>query len=255
MTDFASRTVQFAWFVNDTSKLKAAELFKALTGEEADTVNQNRVPSPAAPYLSSSKRTQGSTTTTLNVSPGRVDVFVQADQTPDLAHSGLVTINAKETLLQYMNLIQNAAEFDFSGVYRVAVVCNLIDTFDQYGEAKAAFFKRIGMKIIDGDVSDLAFQVNKRFNYDQVGLSINRLFSMNIEHFQQVQVLGGALPMSFLTGGRVVNEAFILSCNIDINNVPINGRQLDRKEMIAAMQRFSEEVITVHETEEIGDMQ
>ena len=38
MTDFASRTVQFAWFVNDTSKLKAAELFKALTGEEVDPI-------------------------------------------------------------------------------------------------------------------------------------------------------------------------------------------------------------------------
>lgn len=254
MTDFASRTVQLAWFVNDTSKLQAAELFRTIFKEEADTVNQNRVPSPTAPYLSSAKRSEGKATTTLNVSPGRIDLFIQPEQVADVVPSGLATIDAKQTLLHSLELIRSATDFSLPGAYRIAVVCNFIEVFDQYSATKAAFFKRLGLQNIDGDVWDLAFQINKRFNYEPAGLSVNRLFSMNIELFQQVQVLGGSPALTFLSNGRVVNEAFILSYNIDLNNVPINGRLLERDEMTSAMQRFSEEVIRVRETEKIGDV-
>lgn len=253
MSEFSARVVQFAWFVTDTGKLDAGELLKALLRSEPDSINRNRVPSPAMPYLSSAKRVEGSLSVTLNVSPGRVDLIAQPEQTPEMALGRPAELDAKKVMLQFLEKFDSEGGFFISGSYRIAVVCNYLEVFDSYSNAKAAFFNKVGIPEVVGDVTDLAFQINKRFGFDSLKVSVNRLFTAGIEMMQQVQVLGGSPAIDFLSSGRVVKESFILSLNVDVNNAPETGREFTEDEVRAGMKRFVEENLKVRQLKQIGE--
>jgi hypothetical protein len=253
MSEFSARAVQFVWFVTDTGKLDAGELLKALLKSEPDSINRNRVPSPSMPYLSSAKRDEGSLSVTLNVSPGRVDLIVQPEQHADMSLGRPAELDAKQVMLQFLTRFDSDNGFAISGVYRIAVVCNYIDIFDQYAGAKAAFFNKVGVPEVLGDVTDLVFQINKKFSFDTLKISVNRLLTATIEMMQQVQVLGGSPAIDFLSSGRVVKESFILSLNVDVNNAPEAGREFSEVEVRAGMKRFVEENLRLRQLKQIGE--
>jgi hypothetical protein len=252
MSEFSARAVQFIWFVTDTGKLDAGELLEALLKSEPDSINRNRVPSPAMPYLSSAKRDEGSLSVTLNVSPGRVDLIVQPEHRSDMSFGHPAELDAKQVMLQFLKKFDSDSGFSVSGAYRIAVVCNYLEIFDQYAGAKAAFFNKISVPEVVGDVTDLAFQINKRFSFDSLKISVNRLFTATIE-MMQVQVLGGSPANDLLSSGRVVKESFMLSLNVDVNNTPEAGREFSEVEVRAGMKRFVEENLRVRQLKQVGE--
>ena len=254
MSEFAARSVQFVWFVTDAAKLDAGNLFANLLGTEPDSVNKNRIPSPVAPYLTMAKRSDGEQSSTLSVSPGRIDLVVQPEQQQDMSVGRPAELDARQVMLATLDRIESQAAFSVDGVYRIAVVCNYLEVFDAYAGAKSAFFSKIGLTEVEGDVSDLAFQINKRFAFEELNLSANRLLGTTIDLMQQLQVLGGSPALDFLSSGRIVKEFFILNTNVDVNNVPVAGRELAANEVLLGMRRFVDENLRVRQLSSVGEL-
>lgn len=212
MTEFAARTVQFVWFVTDTGELDAGELLRALLNAEPDSINRNRVPSPTTPYLSSAKRTDDQRSVTLNESPGRIDLIVQPEQPQDVGLGRPAEFDAKAVMLQFLDRFESARKFAVDGAYRIAVVCNYLEVFEQYSDVKANFFSKVGVAEVDRDVTDLIFQINKRFTFDGLKIAVNRRFTATIEMMQQVQVLGGSPALEFFSAvASVMSSSFFHS--------------------------------------------
>ena len=186
MPDLRAQSVQFVWFTWETPEQKADAIMQTLLGLEADRMQTNRAPGPAAPFLSSAVRVEQNVELTLNVSPGRIDLYAQPTMTEHL--KGLPTLDADQ---QTSTILESLKGVDFSflrNIYRLALVVKYVDPVDTLEDGKVRFFSKLGTTAVDGELTDLIFSINKRREVPKYGITTNRLLRYSVDTHQKIEV-------------------------------------------------------------------
>lgn len=213
----SAQSVQFAWFFASTPEVAADEIMKKLLGFEADRVQTNRVPNPQTPFLSSATRVSDGNEYTLNISPGRADLFVQKSVGPNEVPMGLPMIDAWAVSRSVLERFQQSGIDLFGQVYRVAIVIPLLKIFPSWADSQREFTERLGLKEFEGEVRDLIFSFNKRKNSSVVPVQLNRIVKYGVVEFQNVQIdVHGAQQQQ----NHRVNRIYAFDANLDFNTVP-----------------------------------
>ncbi|GGE17840.1 hypothetical protein SAMN05421774_105315 [Gemmobacter megaterium] len=251
MTDFSAQSVQFAWFVVDTSTMMADTLMKGILALDADTVQSNRVPSPQMPFLSSATRVEGKLKYTLNVSPGRVDLFIQpaADPTDGL----FPMMDAQHAFASVIGGLERKGSLSLPNVYRFAVVCAFLDAAAGLEDANVAFFKKVGLPYLAG-ATDQDFSLNLRKSIDEPRVEMNRLVRYSVDLVQQLEMIAPASGFANLSNSRLIRELYFLRSTIDVNNVPTNSVFFDGCQVLAMAKAFTEEAANLHRMRNIGEL-
>jgi hypothetical protein len=251
MTKFTAESVQFSWFLADTSGLVAGDLMNKLLDLEPDLTQSNRTPNPQMPFLSSATRVENDFKFILNVSPGRTDLIVKSATEPDEQPFKQIDVQkAFEIVIRYL---ERKGSVGLQNIYRFAVVCAFLDEVESHEKANKAFFEKVGLRYMAGAM-DQSFIVNVRKNFDGIEPEVNRLVRYSIDHFQQIEMINVGPKSINLNNGSVVSEAFLLKTVIDVNSVPRSEYIIDGSELLSMAKAFSEEIMYVHKINTIGDM-
>lgn len=251
MSDFTAQSVQFAWFVVDTSEMKADTLMKGILALDADTVQSNRAPSTQMPFLSSATRVEGQLKFILNVSPGRVDLFIQPAADP--VDINFPMLDAKLAFAAVIAGLERKGALGLPNVYRFAVVCAFLETVPSLEDANVAFFEKVGLPCIAGAV-DQNFSLNLRKSFNEPKIEVNRLVRYSVDIFQQLEMISHTSGLADFSGGRVVKESHFLRSTIDVNNVPKNSVIFDAGQVLAMAKAFTQEATSLHRMRHIGEM-
>lgn len=251
MTEFAAESVQFAWFLSDTSGLAAGDLMNGLLGLEPDVTQSNRTPNPQMPFLSSAARIENNFQFVLNVSPGRIDLFVQPAAGSD--KQGFPQIDAQQAFEIVIRFLERKGTVDLQNVYRFAVVCAFLDEMENLEIVNKAFFDKVGMRCMTG-ATDQNFSINVRKYFDGIKPEVNRLVRYSVDQLKQLEMIAMGPGAINLNNGRVVSEIFLLKTVIDVNSVPVNAYLIDGTELLSMAKAFSGEAMSLHKVNTIGDM-
>lgn len=222
-----------------------------LLGLEPDVMQSNRTPNPQMPFLSSAARAENDLKFTLNVSPGRIDIFVQP--ATDLNKQIIPVINAKKALDAVTKRLERKGALDLKNVYRFAVVCAFLDQMANLDTVNKAFFDKVGLPYMAG-ATDQSLSLNVRKNIGGIKPEVNRLVRFSVDMLQQLEMIAGGPGPIDLNNGRVINEALFLRSSIDVNSVPMSAEFIDPAQMLAMAKAFSGEVISLYEMKSVGEM-
>jgi hypothetical protein len=251
MTDFATQSVQFAWFVSDTTNLVADGLMQNMLDLQPDTVQTNRVPSPEAPFLSSAVRAEGKFKFILNVSPGRVDLYVQPQV--DGSSPTLPLIDAREGITLVLDALRRNSPVGLTSVYRCAVVCIFLDREESSESANTAFARKVGIPAVHGAI-DQNFTINVRKRLPEAICEVNRILHYSVDKIQQMEVMNLASGRFDVNNGRVVAETYFIRTAIDVNNIPEEQIRLDDTNLHIYLDQFSKELIALKELDSVSEI-
>lgn len=223
MSGWPAATAQFVWFIADASRLDVPSLFKELTGSAPDTIQQSRLPSPAAPHLAVAQGSHGQLSHQLALQPNRLDYIVQGVDTGE--HPGPPLMPDVEAFLrEKQGLI---SQLVIPTVVRCAVVLNLFELADSYEKAASRVNELLGGVIRFPDALDVSFQVNRRRQLAHGASTINRLLRFSASVFQVMNITVGP---QFTQAMPMIGQAFAANLYIDVNTVP-SERILDSHDM------------------------
>ncbi|MBB3393270.1 hypothetical protein FHT82_006064 [Rhizobium sp. BK275] len=241
MAVWGSQSVQFVWFLTSVENLRAEALYQALVGDEPDTSQRNKVPSPANPFLSTADGVIENRQFQLQVQPGRVDLIISAFQQE---------LDQDITLLETVDEIQGVLEaipkaaIEWPVAVRQSVVANLVAPVKNDAEAYSLFLETAEYALDLPDFSDPILQINRRKALKAGGF-MNRLMRFGVAATQQFMFeinqfagAGQAIPVS--------KQRFGCSLTLDINTVP-DGRTIDSKHQITIFKELSQELIRLAE--------
>lgn len=251
MTEFAAQSVQFAWFVTDTSGLAAASLMVDVLALDPDIVQTNRTPSPQMPFLSSASRAEGQLKFVLNVSPGRVDLFIQSATEPN--ETPIPVIDARQAFDSVIKGLERKEAVGLKNVYRFAVVSNFLEQKENLEASNRAFSEKVGIPYIGGAM-DQSFGLNVRKAIDGIEGEVNRLVRYSVDTLQQLEMIAPAPGVFDFNNGRIIKESFFLRTAIDVNNVPVNAVFFDAPQILMMSKAFSQENISLYEMRQISEI-
>src|SRR4051794_25693745 len=107
MTPWGAQSIQFVWFVASVDGLDSETIFKALFEQDPDSVQRNRVPAPANPFLSSAEGQIQGYVYRILVQTGRLDVVCEPLHDPDTP----MTISERPRLDYLQTFSQMTARF------------------------------------------------------------------------------------------------------------------------------------------------
>jgi hypothetical protein len=227
------RSLQFGFFtVADPGN--TSELFRALTGQEPDSIQ--RVRPPQAPFpVEVVSSVIGSAMHRVQVHAGRFDYFIEAGTDNPLQRS-VPAIPGRDALLSnVVGRVQSVV--DQVSSYRAAIVLRLAEQMNGPVET-SHFFNELfsGRNDFSSDL-DLMFQTNRRTAVG--GRQINRLLRWNTEVATFESMIGSG-PSS--AGHRVVAsaETHYVVYNIDVNSVPVGPEQMASDELRDLLRAMSE---------------
>ena len=195
---------QLAWWGSQVADDVPAQIVKTLTNKDPDLNQKSPVQSMAA-------GTTKSLAIRAQMTPGRLDVFVQASvQTPMVTSIPLMA-----SLSEPVDLVKPhlpAVSALIGDVRRLAFVCSQFEEFRSVEDAFKATASRAPVNIPFCDGSDFILQVNrKKMSAVQAGLELNRVLKWSSERivFQMNDLLGLS-----------TREFHASSFQVDINTVP-----------------------------------
>lgn len=254
MTNFDCKLLQVAWFHSGASQPHAQEVFRSAFGEEPENVQSNRVPSQAAPFLSQAKGQIDGVEHGVTVLAGRVDILVQArDPQTSPEQEAFPTIDGKEYLAK-LKAVTASRNIAFDSCYRQALVCDFVTKFDDRQKANQNLFTSCGIKSLDDQAIDVAFQYNVRKKLS-TNFVLNRFISHSIEQMQMFQI-SGAFPGSgpaFQFNPEQHEPTFEFYAHIekfDFNNVPL-GHFFSPNEQKINLEAIFDEVMLLREGQKL----
>jgi hypothetical protein len=237
-----SSNIQVVWFVSDADGVDASRAFKALTGNEADGFERNRVLSQRAPFHARAHGAQDGKQYRIQTSPGRVDWFIephlQEDESP---YERL--FDTKEAICSIHDAIRELPDELFGDATRVSVVTTLIEEVATPDEANMSFIELCGIPVSHIGLSDLVFQSNKRKKITE-SIVINRIFKFSTETITRV------LMSLDHQSGRVgqmhpeKNMNHAVRIDLDINTVP-SGDLMNPDQQKKVFAQLFEETLAV----------
>ncbi|MBP0439551.1 hypothetical protein [Tianweitania sediminis] len=240
MTAWRAQGLQFVWFLTSADQVDGEALFKAIVGSEPDSVQKNKIPSPANPFLSVCYSETEDRTIVTQVQPGRVDFLFNAR-----AQENGVPLPGSSFDLDVANDLLNsmkAADKMLGPAVRVSVVATTAYPADDYESAARAIADVTGFDPgLDG-VSDISVQLNRRTYSKAVdGLAINRVVRYHVAAAQTINFevgSGGVQPMAI--------SSVILSAvqTLDFNTVP-DGRLFASSERMSIFAEIVSEIARV----------
>lgn len=207
MSNWNANSIQIVWFTADARHLKAGEMFQLITGEEAETTQNNKAPTPFNPNLSVASGVIADKMCSVTVQVGRVDFTLQAPNVSIEAGS----FEDTRLELTWMADVGKRMGSQFAGLSRLALVTNLVNPRGSHAEATQEVNSILGNPVKFDDSSDLLFQVNRRSNpFGSGGVALNRFLRFAVMGQKEIS----------LTDNIATAESFASSLMIDLNTVP-----------------------------------
>lgn len=226
------KSVQLAWFLVSSDGVTAARTFETAFGSEPDQVTSNRMISPTAPFLSRAVSAVENAEVTVQVQPGRVDLFL-APLSQALDMEDLFPSLERDIHLQNARRVTQNLEGAFRDVVRVALVINMTGNLADQASATSEFREIVGANFPFHDATDLVFQVNRRASIRD-GLSRNRLMKFGTV---TMQILAGTVQPNMLDALPVTEERWAATFMFDQNTVP-DGKVLSAGDQATAFDVF-----------------
>lgn len=213
-----SSNIQIVWFAVNADSVDAPSAYKALTGNEVDGFEKNRVPSQKSPFLSRAFGVTDSKSSRVQVSPGRVDWFIEPQsQDDDLPYEKL--LDTKAAIESARETIEGLAGELIGDVTRVSVVTRLIREVATPDEANHGLVEICGIPLAPEGLKDLAFQANKRKRLTS-GVEINRLARFSIETASVIMLAVNQNTGQAVQTSPQKNEKYAVRVDLDFNTVP-----------------------------------
>lgn len=186
---------------------------------EPDTSQNNKVPSPQAPFLSSANGVKSGFNYAVKVGPGRVDMTVgsRVPDDPNLENSSLIDVG--ETLKTFVENVERGALDLIGRVTRVSIVSTLDLPCSNKAEANESFMKLSSMPVEVEGAEDLIFQFNKR-KMVRGDTQINRLIKYETEESRLVSFKIDPQTGQPIGTGPVADARYSVLVTTDINTVP-----------------------------------
>ncbi|TYB89030.1 hypothetical protein [Oceaniovalibus sp. ACAM 378] len=237
------RNLQIAWFHSGAQKYAAHVVYQEIFGEEPDTVQTNKAPSQTSPFLSQALGQTSAGDGIVKVTPGRVDVFLQA---PEINHGSKIafpTLDAIESFEVFKVALENKG-VAFDDCYRQAVICNFLTEFPNRAEANRSLFDTCRIDGNAPDAIDLIHQFNSRKELRE-GFLLNRLIRHSVEHMQLFQVptpqgVDQASLKIDLDQHFPAHEVFAHFQTYDFNNHPQGEKFSKAQQTVNVMEIFAE---------------
>lgn len=243
MSNWGAASIQLVWFTGEARHKDASAIYELVAGEEAETVQTSRSPSPANPFLSVAAGTVSGRHMRATVQAGRIDLIVEP-----VAKDGPPQF--MDDTAEWMDRLVRAARdpsLDFPTVNRLALVLNLGVSVGSYTQGFSLINEKLGGAIPFNDGSDFMLQVNRRAEIDDI--IINRLLRFNISGIQQVQFAFGipaVIPFS--------TEIYVNMFMIDVNILPTT-RAIDQVEQSRIWKVLLNEAVRLREAGNLEALQ
>jgi hypothetical protein len=233
MTITGIKSVQIQWFTMGDIGLVADKIFEVVLGEEPESIQKNKIPSPQKPFLSQASNSTEEYTHLVQVLPGRIILSAMPNELP----GG----NDKPPLLplvygmQFLrNVIERIRSDDFIPANRIAVNCEILDVFETLEEANSCAFKYSQVNAPVG-THDFRMQINARRKLNE-DIDVNRIFSYSVQNYELFDMqFAGGMPSFMTAPSRRIWYTCILA--IDLNTVPINQPINKQKEIFENFQK------------------
>jgi hypothetical protein len=185
MSEWGALNLQAAWFTMPRAT-DAASIFTGIVGAKPDSAQQMTVGSAVA--LGSNGVTQFQVQT----QPGRVDYFEAA--VPVTGMEIPLIIDLGKAISAFAGRVLNGSEA-VGSAQRLAFVVTLCKPVESAGETLEILGSLVGASFPFPDASDLNFQINRRRAILGRDLSMNRLFRMQPQMLQQIDMSDPARPV------------------------------------------------------------
>jgi hypothetical protein len=219
------QSLQAAWWVPSGLSTSAGDIYQALMGTAAASVQTNpsqRVESAVGADAQRVFRVQ--------LQPGRLDVF----QTP-LPHLGSSIFPLFSDLRLTMQDFQQrlvAATRIAGNVLRLALLVTISEPAPGWDQATSALLSKLGITLPFQGGQELIFQINKRKELSSItGQEINRIMKWVAENVQQVSVGTGGAP--------TIDSVFLSTLSVDINTITQSSRTFTPAEQNHIFQEMS----------------
>ncbi len=238
MSAWEAQSVLLVWFTPASNSVRAAAVYESVFGREADTVQTNKAPNPASPFLSVANGVLNSVQTQVAVLPGRVDLSISS--VPETAEAN-TEIEDTAGLLTSLAESASTVSASISEVLRQALVVNLQRRAADISEALNNLDVQIEGIDLEGTL-DFSLQLNKRREFRSLpGTQMNRLVRASTAIAQQISItMGNGLPGIPVNVG---NEVAFSHFAIDLNTVATTGRTFSPEEQTAIWKEFIEEAL------------
>lgn len=244
---WGASSIQFAWFVQSAERLLAESVFDRLVGGDPDTLQKNKVPSPANPYFGVAGGVQGDIFYQLQLQPGRVDLLIQPSEDAQVNSDELPVIDTHANISRILARVEEHSVVD-QPVSRVAIVANLIHPVSDIPTANVLLSKIAGYSPPVWPDSEFVVQINSRAAPE--GRLINRLVRYSVMTAQSVVLnidteLG--MPSSYPTARKKHGVLTML----DFNTVP-DGTWIDEAQQRTIFRYLGNEIFRFAETCELS---
>lgn len=212
MAEWLLHSYRVVWFGGGTESIGAGELFSTAFGDEAETVQKNRVPGVTNPFWSkASGRSGANTLVEVQVQPGRIDVVFAPppDQSPE---TSTLRID-KSVITDIATTLANAGQ-----AARVAIVVEAILPQPDYQTALFTSQSHAGLENLVPGVHDFSLQMNRRRKFkcdDAQEMNFVARWGTAISQLIQIDFGSGQVQPSPVT--HLQHAASVL---LDINSVP-----------------------------------
>jgi len=227
---WGGQQVQLVWFLANVEGVDASDVFKRVWEVEADSVQRNRIPGPANPFLSVASSRKDTVDLVVQVLPGRCDLII-------------TSASQDESVLGHLFDVETALNdvfdrLDRSGgvgqdVFRISVVATVMKPVDQYAEGAAEFFGSLGFDPEIPDASDLMFQLNSKKLVG--GVLANRIIQFSVAGLQAFAVGQGNMS--------VTSISFAARRQYDFNTIP-DGTLLEQARQLPIFRALANELLT-----------
>lgn len=235
-----AQSVQLVWFLTTHEGVNTQDLYRKAFKTDPDTVQSNRVITPAMPFLSLVAGVLDGRTITFQVQPGRLDVIIQAEQTNFLDTDGPPVFDLRNELERLRDPVQEICN-GLNSVIRISTVATLTTPAETPDEGVKNCAAHIGLHIPTNGVTDFIFQVNRRAILDG-DVEINRLLRWNVFEFHSLAINANIISQAPIPPMIHLRSALMLDFNTPPQNQPYS-QEKQLKAMTAIHQellRFSE---------------
>lgn len=214
-----AQTLQAVWFSPRAREVDAARIYLAMTGREPDTVQTNKAPQAANPFLGVAQGALEHADAVVQVQQTRVDFFLNASSREAVV---LPLISDTDRHIDdFVTNFQNAADA-VPDVIRCALVLNCLKPAPSLEEAASLVGWAISSPIDLRHATDLGFSANIQKTFANGDFRMNRVLRWSADTYQMLNVQVG-MPSMAVAPTATTLEQFAATHYIDINMAPVRS--------------------------------
>jgi len=229
MADRGVQSLASVWFTAGQPIRPVGELYQAIFDGPAASTQ-----SVATANISMAMGSDGQTAVRLQLSPGRVDLVLLPQSSPDGPTISLLP-DVDLAITQLKGRFEKASHI-IGQVLRLALVANIAHPVNSAAAANTLIRDKLGLKIPFADATDLIFQVNRHGPLSTVpDCEMNRIVKWTAEAIQQITFTAGSPFAPSMTSTDVA------TLMVDVNTVP-TGRTFQADQQITIFDELTAEV-------------